>query len=172
MWIGILKSAMRPVKLRSGVVAFLAQHEGVIGVQPGHRNVDPLPAVRQVGHERPKVHQPSPERLVGTGSGFNPLQRHAGAPGRFVDSLYRNPGGTAVRPHLDGRNVLKADAQSASRDGGVRIRKVPRAQSRPPARPKQGWGQLASDHLKSRANSLLLTTDTRQPALPIRIRTN
>jgi hypothetical protein len=56
-----------------------------------------------------KVHKPSPERLVGTGPGFNPLQRYAGAPGRFIDSLYRNPSRTA-RPRSDGWNVLKANA--------------------------------------------------------------
>src|SRR5258708_37672309 len=82
------------------------QHEGVTGVQPRLGNVDTLAALRQVGHDWPQIYQLSPERLVGTGPGFDPLQGYAGALRRVVNGLDRDPGGTAVRPDLDRWRVV------------------------------------------------------------------
>jgi hypothetical protein len=49
--------------------------------------VKTLPPFGQIGHQGPKIDQPFLERFFGTGAGFDPLQPHAGAFGRFTDRL-------------------------------------------------------------------------------------
>ena len=108
----------------------LAQDKGgLIGVQPGQRNVNPLTAVGQVDHERPKVEAAPAERLFGAGSGLYPLKRDATAAGRLVHGLYGDAGGTAFRDHLDGGYVLKTDAQRTARHGRRSKREVPKPDS-------------------------------------------
>jgi hypothetical protein len=80
------------------------------GVHPWTRNVDTLSTLGQVDHSRPKIDQPSLQRLFGTRPSFDPLQRHASALRRFSHSLNREAGEAALCPNLHRRNLLKTDA--------------------------------------------------------------
>jgi hypothetical protein len=75
-----------------------------------------LSTLGQVDHNRPKIHQPSLQRLVGTRPGFNPLQGHTRTLRRFSYGLNRETGEAVLCPNLHWWNLLKTDAQSALRD--------------------------------------------------------
>jgi hypothetical protein len=84
-----------------------------------------LAAVGQIGHNRPKVHKPPAECLLGTGSGFDPLEGHPGPLRGFVYNVNRQTCKAAAGPNLDWWNVLKANAQNTSRDAWPVDRDVP-----------------------------------------------
>jgi hypothetical protein len=73
-------------------------------------------AVGQIRHERPKVNQPTAERLFGTGSGFDPMEGNTSPLSGFTYSVNRQTCEAAAGSNLDGWSVLKANPQSASWD--------------------------------------------------------
>jgi hypothetical protein len=82
-------------------------------------------AVGQIRHNRPKVHQPTAERLFGTGPGFDPMQGNTSALSGFVYNVNCQARKAAAGSNLNGWGALKADAESASWDCWLVKRREP-----------------------------------------------
>jgi len=90
------------------------EQNDVTRVQPRPGEVQNFPPIGEVNHQRPKIYQPPSERLLGTRTGFDPLQPQTGAFRRFAYGFDGHAGRSIGSADLDRRNMLEADAQNTS----------------------------------------------------------